>query len=115
MIYQIKSKSCSLKPSSRQFGVDISGAMEVTVKLHEDLGDLGLGKLSQKYITDPDIRSLLADTALDAKKMEPYEEDQLRLITSVIYSERFEMAGGRAREVFSLQRHKINIEHNVLK
>ena len=85
--------------------MDISGDMEVTVKLHEDLGDLRLGKLSQKYITDPDIRSLLADTALDAKKMEPYDEDQLLLITSVIYSEKVELTGGRKREVFTVQRH----------
>ena len=79
--------------------------MEVTVKLHEDLGDLGLGKLSQKYITVPDIRGLLANTALDVKKMEPYDEDQLPLITSVIYSETFELTGGRKQEVFTLQRH----------
>jgi len=72
--------------------------MEVTLKLHEDLGDLGLGKLSQKYITDPDIRGLLANTALDVKKMEPYNEDQLLLITSVIYSEKFELTGGRKQE-----------------
>lgn len=109
MIYQIKPKSCFLKPSSHQFGVDISGAMEVTVKLHEDLGDLGLGKLSQKYITDPDIRGLLANTALDVKKMEPYDEDQLLLITSVIYSEKFELTGGRKQEVFTLQRHRMRL------
>lgn len=42
--------------------------MEVTVKLYEDLGDLGLGKLSQKYITDLDIRGLLYTTALNVKK-----------------------------------------------
>ena len=77
----------------------------MTVKLQEDLGDLGLGKLSEKYITDPDIRSLLADTALDAKKMEPYDEDQLLLITSVIYSEKFELTGGKKPEVFTVQRH----------
>ena len=88
--------------------------MEVTVKLHEDLGDLELGKLSQKYITDPDIRSLLADTALDAKKMEPYEEDQLRLITSVIYSERFELTGGKNPEVFILERHGIDVLSSLL-
>ena len=85
--------------------MDISGAMEVTLKLQEDLGDLGLGKLSEKYITDPDIRSLLADTALDAKKMECYDEDQLLLITSVIYSEKFELTVGKKPEVFTVQRH----------
>jgi len=102
LIYQINLKLCYLKPSSRQFGVDISGAMEVTVKLHEDLGDLGLGKLSQKYITDPDIRGLLERTALDVKKMQLFDEDQLYLIASVIYSEKFELVGGRKKEVFTL-------------
>lgn len=102
MIYQINLKLCYLKPSSRQFGVDISGAMEVTVKLHEDLGDLRLGKLSQKYITDPDIRGLLDRTALDVKKMQRYDEDELYLVASVIYSEKFELVGGRKKEVFTL-------------
>jgi len=95
-------KSCFLIPSSRQFGVDISAAMEVTVKLHEDLGDLRLGKLSQKYTNGLDIRSLLAKTALGIKKMEAYEEDELHLITSVIYSEKFELTGARKQEVFTL-------------
>ena len=76
--------------------------MEVTVKQFEDLGDLRLGKLSQKYVTDPDIRGLLADTALDVKKMEPYNQDELLLITSVIYSEKFELTGVRKREVLTL-------------
>ena len=76
--------------------------MEVTVKQVEDLGDLRLGKLSQKYVTDPYIRGLLADTALDAKKMEPYNQDELLLITSVIYSEKFELTGVRKREVLTL-------------
>lgn len=75
--------------------------MEVTVKLHKDQGNLELGKLSRKYITDPDIRGLLAETALDVTKMEVYN-DELRLITSVIYSEKFELKGGRKREVFNL-------------
>ena len=76
--------------------------MEVTVKQFEENGDLGLGKLSQKYVTDPDIRGLLADTALDVKKMEPYNQDELLLITSVIYSEKFELTGVRKQEVFTL-------------
>ena len=62
--------------------------MEVTVRLSGDLGDLRLGKLSQKYVTDPEIRSLLSNTALDVKKMEPYDQNKLLLITSVIYSEK---------------------------
>ena len=100
-----------LKLSSCQFGVDISGAMEVTFKLHKDLGNLELGKLSRKYIIDPDIRSLLAETVLDVVKMEAYKDDGLRLITSVIYSEKFELTGGRKREVFIIERHTSYIHH----
>ena len=94
--------SCFLKLSSRQIGVDISGEVEVTVKLPENLGNLELGKLSQKYITDPDIRSLLANAALDVKKIEPNEGDELHLITSVIYSEKFLLTGAGKQEVFTL-------------
>ena len=101
MMPRIMLYSCFLKLRSCQIGVYISGAMEVTIKLHEDKGDLGLGKLTRKYITDPDIRSLLANTALNAKKMEPYEENILHLLTSVIYSEKFELVGGRKQEVFT--------------
>ena len=81
----------------------MSRELEVTVKkFDEDHGDLGLGKLSQKYVTAPDIRALLADTALDVKKMEPYDQDELLLITAVIYSEKFELTGVRKREVLTL-------------
>ena len=89
-----------LKLSPCQCGLE---AMEVTVKLPDkDLVNLELGKLSRKYITDPDIRSLLAETALDVTKMEAYNDDELRLITSVIYSEKFELTGGKKQEVFNL-------------
>jgi len=49
---EIMPYSCFPKLSSCQFGFDISEVMEVTVKLHEDFGDLQLGKSSHKYITD---------------------------------------------------------------
>ena len=88
-------------------GVDISRELEVTVKLSGDLGEVRLGKLSLKHVIDPDIRSLLADTALDVKKMEPYDQHELLLITSVIYSEKFEVTGSIKEEVFALQRHEM--------
>lgn len=89
----------SRRASSCQSGVDVSGAMEVTVKLNKDQGNLELGKLSRKYITDPDIRSLLDETVLDVTKIVVYSNvDELRLITSVIYSEKFELTGGRKRQ-----------------
>ncbi|XP_078357447.1 uncharacterized protein LOC144642357 [Oculina patagonica] len=69
---------------------------EVTVTTHEDFGDVQLGKLCQSYFTGPDIRGLLAEKAvLDDKKMEPYEDDDLYLITSVIYSDKLKVTGDR--------------------
>ncbi|KAL9985265.1 hypothetical protein ACROYT_G007645 [Oculina patagonica] len=89
----------SLGASSKELGVEVSQQMEVTVKTHEDFRDVQLGKLYQSYITDPDIRGLLAEKAsLDDKKMEPYEDDDLYLITSVIYSDKLEVTGDKMDE-----------------
>lgn len=72
--------------------MEVSTRMEVTVKLHKDLGDMHLGRLTNQYITDPDIRHLLKQTVLDTKKMpEPFEDDKLLLITSVISSDKLEV------------------------
>ena len=65
----------------------------------EDLGFLDLGRIDQDYIKDPDLREILANTKLDINKAEVFEDKKLRLITSVIYSERFEIKGNRESEV----------------
>ena len=66
----------------------------------DDKGVLELGILSQKYIDDPDLRGILANTGMDATKMKPFAEcDKLLLITSVIYSEKFELKGERKQQV----------------
>ncbi|KAL9985267.1 hypothetical protein ACROYT_G007647 [Oculina patagonica] len=89
----------SLGASSKELGVEVSQQMEVTVRTHEDLGDVQLGKLCQSYITDPDIRGVLAEKAvLDDKKMEPHKDDDLYLITSVVYSDKLEVTGDRVDE-----------------
>lgn len=49
---------------------------------------------------DPDVRALLANTKLDINKAEVFQDKKLRLITSVVYSERFEVKGNRMKEVF---------------
>ena len=72
----------------------------MAVKLCDKEGVLTLGKLSEKYIDDPDLRAILANAELDASKMEAFAESyQLHLITSVIYSEKFEMKGKRMHQV----------------
>ena len=74
----------------------------VTVRLSDNQGVLTLGKLSQKYTDDPDLRGILANAELDASKMKPFAEcDKLLLITSVIYSEKFELEGERMHQVKS--------------
>ena len=75
--------------------------VKVNVKVSDVLGELELGKLDQEYIKDPDLRELLADkAALDVKRMESLEDQKLRLIYSVIYSEKFVLKGKREHEVF---------------
>ena len=80
--------------------MDVAGFAGGTVRLFDNQGVLTLGKLSQKYIDDPDLRGILANAELDANKMKPFAEyDKLLLITSVIYSGKFELKGERMHEV----------------
>ena len=74
--------------------------MKVKVKNADDLGELDLGKLDQEYIKDPDLRELLDMAALDVQRMESLKDQKLRLIYSVIYSEKFVLKGKRGHEVF---------------
>ena len=79
----------------------IAGFMEGTINLKDDEGVLHLGKLSQRYIDDPDLRGILANAELDTNKMKAFEDQKLLLITSVIYSDKFELQGERMQEVFT--------------
>ena len=88
--------------SSVDVRLEAGKCVKVNVKIADVLGELILGKLDQEYIKDPDLRELLDMTALDVKRMESLEEQKLRLIYSVIYSEKFELKGKREHEVFIL-------------
>lgn len=80
--------------------MDFAGYVGGMIKLNDDKGVLALGKLSQKYIDDPDLRGILANAELDANKMKAFAEcDKLLLITSVIYSEKFQLKGERMHQV----------------
>ena len=70
--------------------------MEVT----DDLGKLELGRLDHEYLKDPNLCQILAKTVLDVNMMQRLENQELRLIYSVIYSERFLLHGKRKHEVF---------------
>ena len=80
----------------------VGGILEGTIRLSNDQGVLKLGKLSQKYIDDPDLRGLLEKAELSPKLMKNFAEgDKLLLITSVVYSEKFELTGQRKEEVMA--------------
>ncbi|CAH3174123.1 unnamed protein product, partial [Porites lobata] len=79
--------------SKVEVGIKAANCASASIKISEDLGFLDLGRIDQDYIKDPDLREILADTKLDINKAEVFEDKKLRLITSVIYSERFEIKG----------------------
>jgi len=85
--------------SSVDVQLDVGKCVKVNVKIADVLGALELGKLDQEYIKDPDLRELLDKAALDVKRMESLEDQKLRLIYSVIYSEKFVLKGKREHEV----------------
>ena len=53
--------------------------------------DFQLGRVGQKYILDPDLHGILSRGVLDADKMISYQDQDLFLITSVVYNEKFEV------------------------
>ena len=71
----------------------------IRIKGHDELGFLDLGRVDQEYIPGPKLCEILANTELD--KMVALKGQQLRLITSVISSERVEHKGLRFTEVFN--------------
>ena len=81
--------------------VDAANFVEAEIEIKMEFGDLELGKIDQEYITDPDLRRILADTELDSNLMKCFEGCKLRLITRVIYSERLGVKRRRKREVLS--------------
>ena len=79
--------------SRREGHVDVGEAVRGNFVSTDDLGYLELGKVSQEYITDPDLRDILVQTALDYNKVNSFEDSKLLLITSVVYSEKLEVHG----------------------
>jgi len=96
----LKTQKVGMGSSSHELRVEISGHVaEGTFKSSDDQGVLKLGNLSQNYISDPDLRAVLANAELDANKMKDFENQELLLATSVIYSEKFVLRGKRKRQV----------------
>ena len=74
-----------------------AGGLEL--KLADILGDLELGKLTEEYYVDVDLRELLSHAVLDTDKMTPLEGHDLLLVTAVIYSAKFLVKGNRMHQV----------------
>ena len=85
--------------SSLDIRLEAGKIIRVNVETSDEMGELELGKLDMEYVKDPDLRELLAETSLDSNKMKGIENQKLRLIYDVVYSERFELKGQRGDEV----------------
>ena len=85
--------------SEIDIGVGVGAMADIKLIADDNLGDLLLGSVRQEYILDPDLRGLLSIAVLDADKMIAYQDHELLLITSVVYSEKFEVVGERGRMV----------------
>ena len=83
----------------KKFGFDFRHFGGIKLIADDNLGDLLLGRIREEYILDPDLRGLLSIAVLDADKMIAYQDHELLLITSVVYSEKFEVVGERGRMV----------------
>ena len=86
----------------KEFTVDIARVGKIKLSADDNLGDLLLGSVRQEYILDPDLREILSCTGLDADKMIAYQDNDLLLMTSVVYSESFEVVDERKQKVCTL-------------
>ena len=91
--------SSERRKSSLEVIVNVGETGEITLTIDDDLGDIQLGKLSEEYILDPDLREILTSFDLDTNKMSCLQGHELRLVTSVVCSESFEVEGNRKHEV----------------
>ncbi|XP_066027210.1 uncharacterized protein [Pocillopora verrucosa] len=99
MLISSPHETIAMGSREQSLGVGVGGILEGNIRLSNDQGVLKLGKLSQKYIDDPDLRGLLENAELSPKLMKNFAEgDKLLLITSVVYSEKFELTGQRKEE-----------------
>ena len=88
--------------SHRKGNLGLGETGEISLTIDENLGDLQLGKISQEFISDPDLRKILESFDLDTNMMNHLQDQELLLVTSVVYSERFEVQGNRQQKVVTL-------------
>ena len=95
----IMSLFCSIWFRTFEAGVQAGACAGATVKVHEEIGNLELGKIHKVYVQDPGLRDILKLIELDSDKVKDIQGHKLRLITSVVYSERLKLRGKRFTEV----------------
>jgi len=99
----LKTQKVGMGSSSHELRVEIGGHVtEGTFKSSDEQGVLQLGNLSQNYISDPDLRAVLANADLDVNKMKDFEDQKLLLATSVIYSDKFVLIGKKMRQSYQM-------------
>ena len=85
-------------------GLDVSiggfDSGEVELKTNDTPGDLELGELTEEYFLDSDLRALLSAAPLNPDEMKPLEGQHLLLVTDVVYSSKFVLAGNRMHQVW---------------
>ena len=91
---------CFIQFSEFNLEAQVAQCLNAKIKINEELGYLELGKLDQEYMRDPELRDILASAKLNSVKTETFEGRKLRLITSVVYSQRFAVKGHRELQVF---------------
>ena len=82
-----------------EVGVEAANIVSGKIRISEELGFLVLGKVDQEYICDVDLRDILANAELNSDKVIAFKEQKLRLITSVVYSSKFQHKGIIKEEV----------------
>ena len=82
-----------------EVGGEAANIVSGKLRISDELGFLVLGKVDQEYICDAELREILATAELNSDKVAVFKEQQLRLITSVVYSSRFQHKGIRMEKV----------------
>ncbi|CAH3016473.1 unnamed protein product [Porites evermanni] len=78
--------------------VQVGACANAKVKVNKEIGNLEMGKIHKVYVQEPGLRDILKLIELDSDKVKDIRGHKLRLITSVVYSERLKLRGKRFTE-----------------
>ena len=95
----IMSLFCSILFRKVEAAVEVGRCANAKLKVNEEIGNLELGKIHKVYVQDPGLRDILQLIELDSDRAKAIQGHKLRLITSVVYSERLKLRGKRFTEV----------------